>query len=205
METWARNIGKGIIILFILLVAYLIKPANAEEHSIFSETNDLHNNLIDKEKSPGLYCLAQNIYHEAKSESTVGQVAVALVVLNRIESVRYPDNICDVVYQGPVRESWKTRENKDLADSERKYYPIRNKCQFSWYCDGKADVQREDVAWRKAQEIAYRVGVLGQYRGLVEGATHYHATYVSPSWSKELYFIGRVDSHLFYRTDHIDK
>jgi spore germination cell wall hydrolase CwlJ-like protein len=152
--------------------------------------------LISQKEWPELHCLAQNIYHEAKSESTAGQVAVGLVVLNRVNSKRYPGTICDVVYQGPVRESWKT---KQTPEDDAIFYPVKNKCQFSWFCDGKADSVKNDLAWRKAQEIAYRLVVLGQYEGLIEGATHYHASYVDPFWSSELYLIGRVDSHLFYR------
>ena len=152
--------------------------------------------LISQKEWPELHCLAQNIYHEAKSESTAGQVAVGLVVLNRVNSKRYPGTICDVVYQGPVRESWKT---KQTPEDDAIFYPVKNKCQFSWFCDGKDDSVKNDLAWRKAQEIAYRLVVLGQYEGLIEGATHYHASYVDPFWSSELYLIGRVDSHLFYR------
>ena len=47
-------------------------------------------------------CLAKNIYFEAKSESFVGQSAVALVVLNRVKDKRYPDSVCAVVYEGPT-------------------------------------------------------------------------------------------------------
>jgi spore germination cell wall hydrolase CwlJ-like protein len=153
--------------------------------------------LMKIDNSSDIYCLAQNIYHEAKSESTVGQVAVGLVVMNRVRDIRYPDNVCDVVYQGPVRESWKT---KQTPEDDAVYYPIKNKCQFSWYCDGKADTIFEDLAWAKAQELAWRIIVLNSYVGLVEGATHYHAFYVSPGWSREFHLVGRVDDHLFYRT-----
>ena len=146
-----------------------------------------------------MHCLATNIYHEARGESMWGQVAVGLVVMNRVESKRYPNNVCDVIHEGPIRESWKTRLTEDPDDAV--FYPVKNKCQFSWYCDGKADTIYKDLAWRKAQEIAYRIVVLNQFEGLAEGATHYHATYVTPYWQSKLYLVGRVDTHLFYRTE----
>ena len=92
-------------------------------------------------------CLAKNIYFEAKSESFVGQTAVALVVLNRVKDKRYPDSVCAVVYEGPTYESWKTRKIPELSENERVYYPRRDRCQFSWYCDGKADKVKEESAY----------------------------------------------------------
>ena len=58
----------------------------------------------------------------------LGKIAIGHVVMNRIEDERFPDTICGVVKQGPVRESWKTRQHKDLAKEVRIYYPIKNRC-----------------------------------------------------------------------------
>ena len=101
--------------------------------------NAVKGELYTEEKQPELYCLAQNIYFEARAEPQAGQYAVADVALNRVQDNRYPNTICEVIKQGPIRESWKTRKDPDLHDSERKYYPVKNRCQFSWYCDGRAD------------------------------------------------------------------
>ena len=84
-------------------------------------------------------CLADNIYWEARNQPTRGMIAVANVTRNRVKSPHYPNTYCEVIKQGPIRESWKTRKNPDLPDSERIYFPKRDRCQFSWYCDGKAD------------------------------------------------------------------
>lgn len=146
-----------------------------------------------------LACLQENIYFEAGTESIAGKIAVALVTLNRVQDNRYPDTICKVVKQGPVRESWKTAQYPDLPDSERIYHPIRNRCQFSWYCDGKPDEPFQGIGWQQSQDVAYRVAVLGMYRGMIEGATHYHATYVSPEWRKAFTLVGKIDEHIFYR------
>lgn len=158
---------------------------------------------VDHQKE-AYHCLAMNIYWEARNQSHPGMIAVARVVMNRVRDGRFPDNVCDVVYEGPVKESWKTKQDPDLPDEERIYYPRRDRCQFSWYCDGRSDqIPKQDIdyAWRKAQEIAFDILYEDRYRGVVQGATHYHADYVKPDWRRELTYIARVDDHLFYRWD----
>lgn len=172
-----------------------------------SNANTFTNNppvgqLYTEKSNPEAYCLAQNIYWESSIDNLAGQAAVADVVLNRVENKKYPNTICEVVKQGPVRESWKTKKDANLPDNERIYNPIRNRCQFSWYCDGRSeDVQspEENPKWRLAQEIAYKMIKFDYLRGISEGATHYHATYVSPEWSKEYTIVGRIGLHIFYR------
>ena len=73
-------------------------------------------------------CLAKNIYFEAGNQPLAGKVAVAQVVLNRMEHSAYPKDICGVVYQAKWKENWKGT-----------MLPVRNQCQFSWFCDGKSD------------------------------------------------------------------
>ena len=161
--------------------------------------NAVEGELYTESSQPELYCLAMNTYFEAKSEPIAGQYATADVVLNRVNDARYPNTICEVVLQGPTRESWKTKQHKDLPEDQRKFNPVKHRCQFSWYCDGKADTVRDGDAWRKAQEIAYRIVFEKKYRGITEGATHYHATYVSPNWAPALDLVGRIGTHIFYR------
>ena len=161
--------------------------------------NVVEGELYTESSHPELYCLAKNIYFEAKSEPIAGQDAVADVVLNRVKDSRFPNTICEVVYEGPVRESWQTKKQPDLEDAERIYHPIRDRCQFSWWCDGKSDNMKDGDAWRKAQEIAYRLVNDYKHRGLTEGATHYHATYVNPKWAPTLDLVGRIGTHIFYR------
>jgi len=134
-----------------------------------------------------IVCLALNVYHEAKNQSLSGQIAVAEVVMNRVADSRYPNNVCDVVKQG-LTYKWKPS------------VPIRNQCQFSWYCDGKSDVAKEKEAWEESLSVAKGVyyGYLDAY---LEGATHYHAYYVNPSWAETKTYITRIDDHIFYRWD----
>ena len=91
--------------------------------------------IIDYPDPTEVMCLAENMYHEAKNQGTAGWSAVASVTFNRIRDSRFPNTVCEVVKQGPTRESWKTRL-LDIPDEERKYYPRRHRWQFSWYCDG---------------------------------------------------------------------
>jgi|TARA_B110000240_G_C13484427_1_gene446732 spore germination cell wall hydrolase CwlJ-like protein len=151
-----------------------------------------------------LECMTLNIYREANNQSMAGQIAVARVVINRVQDRRYPGSPCDVIYDGPMKESWKTKNDPDLPKNERVFYPVRNKCQFSWYCDGKADeivVTEDNIKWKLAQDIAYQVLAFNKWSGMLEGATHYHATYVSPTWAKQLRLVGKIDDHIFYRWD----
>jgi spore germination cell wall hydrolase CwlJ-like protein len=135
-------------------------------------------------------CLALNTYHEAKNQSLVGQIATAQVVMNRVADDRYPNTVCEVVKQGPHRPSWENPE---------KEYPIRHRCQFSWYCDGKPDVPKNEKAWRKAQDVAFLVLYNKINLDVTEGATHYHATYVRPAWARTKKRTTRIEKHIFYR------
>jgi len=141
--------------------------------------------ILDPTTEPDAVCLAQNIYFEASVEPTAGKIAVGLVALNRMHDARYPDTICGVVKEGPVRESWKTKQHADLSDDQRIYYPIKYRCQFTWYCDGKDEKIRYQDTWLQSQIIALQI-LEGQYAGMIEGATHYHANWVDPTWSNTL-------------------
>jgi len=143
-----------------------------------------------------------NIYREASNQSLVGMGAVGMVVMNRVADPRFPNTPCDVVYEGPVRESWKTRKLKNLPDNERIYYPIRHRCQFSWYCDGKRDElldTKNNSRWKIARNISYEILTYDMWRGVVDGATHYHAIYVNPKWSSTLQKVTRIGDHIFYK------
>ena len=135
-------------------------------------------------------CLALNTYHEAKNQSLVGQIATAQVVMNRVADNRYPNTVCEVVKQGPHRPSWENPE---------KEYPVKHRCQFSWYCDGKSDIPKNEKAWRKAQDVAFLVLYNKINLDVTEGATHYHATYVRPAWAKTKTRTTRIEKHIFYR------
>ena len=137
-------------------------------------------------------CLALNIYHEARNESFAGQVAVADVTLNRVYDTRYPNTICEVVHQA-VLSAWHLERGIEM--------PVRDKCQFSWFCDGKSDEPRDGDSWDTARQLSFNFLTYGEFRGITEGATHYHATYVHPDWAndKGMHMVGSIGQHIFYR------
>ena len=122
-------------------------------------------------------CLATALYFEARGESVPGQFAVAEVILNRVDSPRYPDSICDVVYQGARQGGG---------------------CQFSFACDGRPERIRERDAYALAGKIA-RVMKDGAPRLLTDGATHFHTRAVNPRWARSFPRTAQIGAHLFYR------
>ena len=149
------------------------------------------------EESPEFICLVENIYFESKGESMRGKIAVGVVTLNRLKDPRYPKTICEVVKQGPVRESWKTRQDPTLTADQRSYNPVRHRCQFSWWCDGYKERIKYDENWIDSVRAA-KSALTGKYDDLVGEATHYHAVYVTPEWANRLRFIVQIDNHKFY-------
>ena len=146
------------------------------------EAEELQKSTYDKEQH---MCLAKNIYHEARSESIEGQKATAYVVMNRIKDKNYPSTVCDVVYDS-VTDTFGL--------------PIKYKCQFSWYCDGKSDKIKNDKYWTQAQEVAKEV--LLDYNvsnDITGGAVMYHADYVSPYWTNAYEHTVKIDTHIFYK------
>ena len=119
-----------------------------------------------------LMCLSMNIFFEARDQSLAGQVAVAQITMNRVESPHYPNTVCGVVNQYK---------------------------QFSWYWDGKSDVPKEAVAWNRAQMVASGVLAGSGHADLWDvNITHYHALTVQPYWINSMQLIAQIDDHKFY-------
>ena len=123
------------------------------------------------------YCLTEALYFEARGESQTGQIAVAEVILNRVDSKRYPSSICGVVKQGQER---------------------RNGCQFSYNCDGKKNTIGNKKVFERLGKLAW-VMMKGKRRTLTSGALYYHNTSVRPRWSKKFVRTARIGEHIFYR------
>jgi hypothetical protein len=123
-------------------------------------------------------CLANAIYFESRGEQVRGQVAVAQVVMNRVFSPFYPNDVCGVVYQNAHRH---------LA------------CQFTFACDGNPDVVTEPDAWARAKHIARDTLDGKLWMPEVAKATHYHAYWVRPSWVNEMRKLYKLGVHTFYR------
>ena len=156
-----------------------------------------------------LKCMAENIYFEGRAEPMMGKVAIGKVVMNRIDSDRHPNDICGVVHEGPHRESWKTR-GKNVPEEDRKFFPIRNKCDFSWYCDGKKDIvwvsyidgtpiDSNATAWRDSINVALFV-MTGELRDVTNGADHYYNYNISnPYWVGAMDETAVIGNHRFMK------
>ena len=131
-------------------------------------------------------CLALNIYHEARNQPVVGQIAVSQVVLNRVVSDNFPNDVCGVIYQA------------EYPDGDRRNLPIRDKCQFSWYCNRASDVPTDVDAYRWALILSNRI-MSGEFADVTDGATHYHSTKVLPKWSYRKEKLMRIEDHIFYK------
>ena len=156
--------------------------ANAEAERDLGDNDDFINDdalslhqLVRQQSVDGsldaeMQCLAGTVYFESKGESLQGQLAVARVVLARVESSRFPDTICGVVYQ---------------------------RSQFSFVRGGKMPrIKTGSQTWRNAVAIA-KIAMNDGWESSVEGALFFHARYVSPGW--RLKRMAAIDNHIFYR------
>ena len=142
----------------------------------------LHGKQVNAEEKE-IACLAEAVYFEARSEGLLSQLGVAVVILNRAKLNSYPSNLCDVVHQSRL---WQGN-------------PVRNKCMFSYWCDGKPERITDSDAYERSLFVA-KMALNGITIELIRNATHYHARYVKPFWSTSDRFkrLGRFDTHIFY-------
>jgi len=122
-------------------------------------------------------CLAEALYFEARGETVEGIFAVGEVILNRVDSAAYPNSLCGVINQGTGRKF---------------------QCQFTYTCDGRAEVINEPAAYQKVGKVA-RLLIDGHERELTDGATHYHTKAVNPSWARRFPRTATIGFHYFYR------
>ena len=130
-------------------------------------------NIINPDQAQ---CMAEAIYFEARGEPNAGQVAVGNVIMNRVRSSSFPNNICEVVHQGTGQVY---------------------QCHFSYYCDSISEEIKDAAAFTVASYIAISV-MLGKATILYD-ATHYHADTVSPYWAKDYKIVRKIGKHIFYR------
>ncbi|MGJ8610015.1 MAG: cell wall hydrolase [Octadecabacter sp.] len=122
-------------------------------------------------------CLAEALYFEARGESVRGMFAVGEVIMNRVDSARFPSTLCGVINQGTGRQF---------------------ACQFTYTCDGAAEQIHEQAAWNRVGKVA-RLLIDGAPRQLTNGATHYHTRAVNPRWARVFPRTASIGSHYFYR------
>lgn len=133
---------------------------------------------LTKDAKKQVDCLAENIYYEAGVEDRQGQLAVALVTLNRTQDPRFPQDICGVVKQ-----------------------KTNGSCQFSWFCEPKRT--KNDVIYRKNLDVAlYAYANYENIDDPTRGAIYYHADYVNPGW--KLFKTTKIGRHIFYKDKNDD-
>lgn len=147
---------------------------------VFAVALVMYFSLTPRDDNRQLVCLALNVYHEARGEPMAGQYAVAEVTMNRVASSRYPNTVCEVVY-------------------EKKWDPIRRRfvAGFSWTeFDSIANPQTE--TWRQAWDVAQTVYYKRRVPKL-EGVLYYHARRIRPSWARGIKPVARIGRHVFYK------
>jgi spore germination cell wall hydrolase CwlJ-like protein len=171
----------------------MIKELLLSALTLTNPTYDLSQGQMEEFKLQETQCLAENVYHEARNQPLAGQMAVISVTINRVNDERFPNTVCEVVKQGPTRPSWK---------GTGEMIPIRHKCQFSWWCDGKSDTPHDKFKFQEIYDLSYEV-VYGNIKivDITEGATHYHADYVLPDWASTKTKTIEIEDHIFYRWD----
>ena len=139
--------------------------------------------LISTAKADDFDCLVEALYHEARSESLLGILSVANVILTRKESSTFPNTICKVVHQGKY---WKDN-------------PVKDKCHFSYWCDGRPERFTDIAGLIKSINVA-EMSLKGIQVRQTVGSTHYHASYVTPRWASNPHFksLGQLGNHIFY-------
>lgn len=176
-----RSLRLGLLSLALILTVLFVQTAvnlriNYFNKGIFVANQDV---ITIEQREKQLACLAINIYREAGNEPFEGKVGVAQVTMNRATHSKFPNDICQVVYQ------------KNIIME-------RVVCQFSWYCDNahKTRPVNKEV-YNESYEVAKKVLLEGFKLKVLDDALYYHADYVNPNWNKEK--IGKIGRHIFYK------
>jgi spore germination cell wall hydrolase CwlJ-like protein len=200
MNHWITAMAGGLVVWAFIGLTNSIVSSDNTQRSYVIEIPQIEDTTLEIDVDE-MHCLAKNIYFEARGESNRGKVAVANVTMNRVSSPHYPNTICGVVYQAK-HSSWWQQHNGTLV-------PIRNQCQFSWYCDGKSDTlyltnKKGDVikanmqSWLDSLRIA-EDSIRGKAPEVVPtNALWYHADFIKPYWSTSYTPVKKVGSHIFY-------
>lgn len=164
-----------LITLGILVSCYTAPTISAEIVSVVSQKQ------VSADMQKQVDCLAKNIYYEAGAESYEGKLAVAQVTLNRVNSGKFPSDICSVVYQKTTDQNLKTV------------------CQFSWTCMVKELVVRNKYVWEESYMIAKRALTEPVLHDTIaeSNALYFHAVYIKPNWGNTK-FIKQIGNHIFY-------
>jgi len=133
--------------------------------------------VFNPKQKKELECLTKNMYHESKGEGGFGWLAVGMVTMNRVESKRYPNSICAVVYQ-----------------NNGKVY------QFSWAATKKKFAKPKKSLYNQIHELAVLIYLYhNKMHDITDNALFFHADYVNPYWSKKMKKTTKIGRHIFYK------
>ncbi len=125
-----------------------------------------------KEREQALDCLTENIYFESAGMNAEGKISVAQVTLNRVNSGKFDNTVCKVVY---------------------------HKSQFSWTISKPRALRVRDTrAYNESREVAKKVLLEGFRLPSLAKATYYHTTDVNPSWNRNMKIVAKIGNHIFY-------
>tara|TARA_R110000824_G_scaffold64936_2_gene169492 strand:+ start:1379 stop:1870 length:492 start_codon:yes stop_codon:yes gene_type:complete len=128
------------------------------------------------------YCMAEAIYYEARNQPVIGQLAIGVVIRNRVRLPKWPSTVCGVVHEGYYYQG----------------IPLMDRCQFSYWCDGRLEDPEHDKAWGMAESVAFLIMTENITIEGMESATHYHAKSVKPRWIVKFNRCGIIKDHIFY-------
>lgn len=177
VATWSSRFIKAVGLWIVLAAVVAVCTAKLEH--LRMHTGQLPADYVSAaERTRQLECLTRNIYWEAANEPFEGKVGVAQVTLNRVESGKFANSVCGVVYQKNV---------------------IYEKviCQFSWYCETNHKMRAvHKPLWNESEEVAKKVLLEGFRLPSLKAALYYHADYVNPGWKHPK--IEKIGRHIFY-------
>lgn len=177
VATWSSRFIKAVGLWIVLAAVVAVSTAKLEH--LRMHTGQLPADYVSAaERTRQLECLTRNIYWEAANEPFEGKVGVAQVTLNRVESGKFANSVCGVVYQKNV---------------------IYEKviCQFSWYCETNHKMRAiHKPLWNESEEVAKKVLLEGFRLPSLKAALYYHADYVNPGWKHPK--IEKIGRHIFY-------
>lgn len=169
-----------VFVVTVLLPVTVISKVIADNYAEKKRLEQIALQQKQQHEAKEIKCLADNIYHEARGQSKLGQMAVAFVTLNRVNNDNWGTSVCEVVYERDHRI-----------------------CQFTWVCEPHSYRPRRYFTEEYKEIVNVASTVYRQYNHLSDptgGATFYHATYVDGYWfSKNLVKVAKIDDHIFYR------
>lgn len=185
LDKWLSPVVFGLCVWIAIMCWSTPVFSGNEEVTVSSGLEDPVSQVVETEPAvikvsvppKDLHCLAQNIYHEAGAEPSLGKMAVGVVTINRLYDKRFPSTVCGVVKQA-----------------------VGKSCQFSWVCSGKG-APADSPAWRESVSIAHMLlsGGYEKVKYQFNGAKFFHAASINTDWTRHLSKVGKIGGHVFYR------